>query len=243
MTMTLNEALQRHAGLEAALADTLEQIDAPRFGARPRSGVAKNRPVGSSLDPPVGHTRHDRKRRDGSPMATDSYRSRHSIFMQFVTANLLLVAIVTLVSSLVARTAGPPDFEMACADDEPYLVTAAFRAKTSAGAAPNVSAASVILFRDTPSNRPHYVLATYSQTGAVWGLAYRPSEAAVYAAAFHKRGLPYGPGGPGGIYRIDLATGAVSLFLTVPDAGPALSARPYMFTVQRAVGSGSAGGA
>lgn len=112
-----------------------------------------------------------------------------------------------------------PDFDAACADGDPYAVTTSLRGQHSRGRAPDPRAPSVVLFRDTPADAPQYVLATFRETGAVFGLTYRRSEPALYAAAYHKRGLPYGPEGPGGVYRIDLATGEVTPFLTVPNAG------------------------
>ena len=45
-------------------------------------------------------------------------------------------------------------------------------------------------------------LATYSQTGAVWGMALDRSQNAAYAAASYKRISDLGPLGPGGIYRV-----------------------------------------
>ncbi|MEO8084230.1 MAG: hypothetical protein ABI780_10435 [Ardenticatenales bacterium] len=82
----------------------------------------------------------------------------------------------------------------------------------------------VAVFQDTPHDTPHYVLGyppggAASAIGAVWGLAASTREGAVYAAAVHRRGAAFGPGGPGAIYRIDLATGDVTQPITVPDAG------------------------
>lgn len=128
----------------------------------------------------------------------------------------LLAGLALLVESQLTRA---PDFDQACADGEPYAVTSAFRAQRSRSQAPDPRAPSVILFRDTPADSPQYLLTSFRETGAVFGLAYRRSEPAVYAAAYHKRGLPYGPAGPGGVYRIDLETGMASQFLVVPDAG------------------------
>jgi hypothetical protein len=54
----------------------------------------------------------------------------------------------------------------------------------------------------------------------VYGIAFHPTEPALYASAYHKREKAFGPGGPGAIYRIDLATGAVDHWATVPNAGP-----------------------
>ncbi len=119
----------------------------------------------------------------------------------------------------VLRTAGMPDFATACAEGRPFYVAAVYRGQTDVNRPPSMKAPSVLLFQDTPDNRPHHSLATFEQVGAVWGLAYSRREQAVFAATFHKRGLPYGPAGSGGIYRIDLRTGAISTFATVPDTG------------------------
>jgi len=112
----------------------------------------------------------------------------------------------------------PPDIATACAGDNPYLVTACHRPRTAGAQFEREPA--VIAFNDTPGDRPHYLLATQGQVGAVYGLAHNWREPAVYAAAFHRRQTAFGTGGPGAIYRIDLSTGAVSLWVTVPDAGP-----------------------
>ena len=135
---------------------------------------------------------------------------------------LLLVALMAgpfgfLMFSL--RAAGMPDFAAACQAGAPYYVAAAYRGQIDYSRPPNSQAPSVLLFQDTPENRVHHALATFKQVGAVWGLAYSRREQAVYAATYHKRGLPYGPAGSGGIYRIDLRTGAISTFATVPNAG------------------------
>ena len=57
--------------------------------------------------------------------------------------------------------------------------------------------------------------ATYEQTGAVSGLAYQPTSNTLFTSAFFKANALYGPQGAGGIYSIDLDTGAVSNFLDV----------------------------
>jgi hypothetical protein len=79
----------------------------------------------------------------------------------------------------------------------------------------------VVAFNDTPNEDPaaHRVLATQGQVGAVNGLAYDPGRQALYAAAYHRRGSALGPGGPGAVYRIDLATPAVTTLVSL-SAGP-----------------------
>ncbi|MBK6768170.1 MAG: VWA domain-containing protein [Ardenticatenales bacterium] len=81
----------------------------------------------------------------------------------------------------------------------------------------------VVLFQDTPSDQPHLEFGRKnvqdSAIGAIWGLAYSAREHAVYAAATHRRGVAFGPGGPGAVYRIDAATGDITQPIAVPDAG------------------------
>ena len=116
-------------------------------------------------------------------------------------------------------TAQPPDFDQACLDGDPFHVAAALRGQSGRGRRPDTAAPSVVLFRDTPNDKPQFELATFGETGAVFGLGYNRNEPAVYAAAYRKRAMPFGPGGAGGVYRIDLATGDTELWTTVPDAG------------------------
>ncbi len=139
-------------------------------------------------------------------------------------AVVLGVALAVSLTPLRVFTQGPtlPDIDAACEAGEPYLVGTWYRGvvRETSRRACDSSAASVVLISDTPADSPQYSLATYEDVGAVWGLAYHAGERAVYAAAFHKRQLPFGPGGPGAIYRIDLTDGRVSLFANVPNVGP-----------------------
>lgn len=66
-------------------------------------------------------------------------------------------------------------------------------------------------------------LATSEDVGSVFGLAYDPASHALFASAYHRaheRRSPsrLGPGGLGGIYRIDLQTGSAALWAEL-DAG------------------------
>ena len=136
---------------------------------------------------------------------------------------ILAVMIVTAWAAVDATRFGRPlpDLAASCGTANPYLVTTCFRGILRSQQAEPFSllAPSVVLFHESPFDFPHFQLASFAQTGSVWGLAFRKRDHSVYAAAFHKRQLPYGPGGPGGIYRISLVDGAVSLFATVPDVG------------------------
>lgn len=78
---------------------------------------------------------------------------------------------------------------------------------------------AVVAFRDTPADNPQYALASLRDVGSVWGVAYDHSRQLVYVAAYHKRQLPFGPGGPGAIYRIGLHTAESELFVRVPSPG------------------------
>ena len=144
-------------------------------------------------------------------------------------AVLVVIALLTAFDSLYA-TLGTlasrpgalfPKLLEACNTDNPYLVSPCYRGilRAASDSKFSPSAPSVILFNDTPNDIPEYPLATYRQIGTVWGLGFRRQEPALYAAAFMKRQLPFGPGGPGAIYRIDMKDASIKAFATVPNAG------------------------
>lgn len=64
-------------------------------------------------------------------------------------------------------------------------------------------------------------IASNSEIGSTWGLAWRPSTETVYAAAFLRRHAGLGPLGSGGIYAVDMssATPVVSSFLDFDALG------------------------
>ncbi|MFJ1757230.1 SpaA isopeptide-forming pilin-related protein [Kitasatospora sp. NPDC088134] len=62
-------------------------------------------------------------------------------------------------------------------------------------------------------------LATKTQTGAVYGIGWNKQQKRIFSGAHAHRGSAYGPGGPGGIYLTDRATGATTLYTTVPNTG------------------------
>ena len=135
-----------------------------------------------------------------------------------IAALILVMAAWTGAVALLApreRDAGALDFGGACRDGRPFLVTACYAA-TAGDPAPRLP--SIVLFQDTPADGPHHMLAGHDRVGAVWGLAYSAGGRALYAGAYRKRGVALGPGGPGAIYRVDMVTGAVSTFVSVPDA-------------------------
>ena len=111
-------------------------------------------------------------------------------------------------------TAPPLDlFDAACAGDNPYLITTCF-ARSFARGEP-----ALVAFHDTEDDSDHFALADSWQLGAAYGLAYRPDVPLIYVAAYLKRGAPFGPAGPGGIYIYDLRSGELSEWLRVPNVG------------------------
>ena len=112
--------------------------------------------------------------------------------------------------------AGP----VACGSTNPPLALAILRGGSEEGPA-------VVGLHETPGDDPaaQRVLALRSEVGAVYGLAWDDAGDALYAAAYHKRGVAFGPGGPGAIYRLPPASGQgqaqapPSLFASLP-AGP-----------------------
>ena len=116
----------------------------------------------------------------------------------------------------VAAPAALPDLEAACLEGQPYVAAVCF---PPPGLYANESyLPTVALFRDTAGDAPQFQLATVREVGTVWGLAYSRREAALYAAAFRRRGSRLAAGGIGGIYRVDLSSGQVSRLARVPDA-------------------------
>lgn len=85
----------------------------------------------------------------------------------------------------------------------------------------HAQAPAIVAFRDAliNSQSARRTLATQGQVGAVYGLAYDWRRGHLYASAFHRRGHRFGPGGPGRIYRVDLASGGVVPWANLP-AGP-----------------------
>ncbi|TAK43538.1 MAG: T9SS type B sorting domain-containing protein [Saprospiraceae bacterium] len=61
----------------------------------------------------------------------------------------------------------------------------------------------------------HTTIATASQVGTTYGLAYQRSSESVFASAFMKRHTGFGPDTTGAIYKYDLASGNVITFLNM----------------------------
>lgn len=84
----------------------------------------------------------------------------------------------------------------------------------SAGSTDTATTASEALF-DMAASTPLTIPA--NQIGPVFGLAYARRTRLIYAGAFFKRHVGFGPQGPNAIYVINrIGTGAVTTFFTVP---------------------------
>jgi Mg-chelatase subunit ChlD len=135
-------------------------------------------------------------------------------------ATVVALAAMRGAATRAAAPAELPDFDAACAAGQAWLVTSCFITDyRRADVRPSIP--SVLMFTDTPANKPQYLLASATETGPVYGLAFSRSELAVYAAAFRKRSFPLGPGGLGAIYRLDIAADNWRVFVTVPNVGMA----------------------
>jgi Mg-chelatase subunit ChlD len=139
------------------------------------------------------------------------------------TTGITLVALVVALGAvgLAVGTAAAPraergDIPTACGSPRPFFAVARF--PTTLGASIPPQTPSLTAFRDSlPDDATENLsLATFGQTGSVFGLAYDATRNLLYAAAFHKRGVPFGPGGPGGVYRVDVASGTVTLLAKLP---------------------------
>ncbi len=143
-------------------------------------------------------------------------RSKASILWVVVLAGLALGALRVPVRSASPAQEEPIDrIKAGCSTFNPYFATTNFAHVTSVRA-PDEPA--VIAFNDTMTNDPnlHITLATQAQVGAVYGLAFDAPRERLYAAAYHKRSTAFGPGGPGQVYEIDVATGQVRQLVNLP---------------------------
>lgn len=108
--------------------------------------------------------------------------------------------------------------QASCRGYDPLFLTALQWRTDRATYPPGLPA--LVAFNFGLSGLPEQItLATQDQLGTVYGLAYDRERAVAYAAAYHKRGAAFGPGGPGGVYAVDLAAGRVRLLAQLP-AGP-----------------------
>lgn len=93
-------------------------------------------------------------------------------------------------------------------NDNPTLITYPYLSATTALGAGSAAAAL-----------PETNLATSSQTGATWGIAYNRVYGQIYVGAFTKRHVGFGPAGPGGIYVVDPAGGAPATLISLAAGG------------------------
>ncbi len=77
---------------------------------------------------------------------------------------------------------------------------------------PNASAPTLVSFpaNATGTSPAPTTLATASQIGTTWGVAYSNATNSVYASAYQKFGAGFGPSGTGAIYQVNVGTGTVS---------------------------------
>lgn len=150
---------------------------------------------------------------------SDDAPSAPFVARQVIVAFVLCSAIAAAMPFRPAAVRAQVDidrFVSACANggSDPWLVVSAFP-KGSSGD----DQAALVAFHDSSNNRDHITLATAAQIGAAYGLAFDRANAVLYAGAFHKRGTHFGPAGPGGVYALELRSGQVRTFATVPNAG------------------------
>jgi len=120
----------------------------------------------------------------------------------------------------------PPLIDALCREGNPMYAAARLSLESDGPA--------VVLFNDTLqdfapfSRRDSIPIADLAEVGSVHGVAFDPLRSAVYVASyFHVQypnmlaHAPFGPGGYGGIYRIDLTTGDVELFASLPAGSDA----------------------
>ena len=99
-----------------------------------------------------------------------------------------------------------------CGSANPFMATALL-GKPMPGVDPSTVPAIVAFQHTGLGPAAQIVLATRADVGDVYGLAYDHAHEQLYASAYHRPGGEFGPGGPGGIYRIDLATGAITVLV------------------------------
>lgn len=99
-----------------------------------------------------------------------------------------------------------------CLSEHPFFVTTRFNAPDG------TIAPALVAFRWTLTGGERYTLAREEDVGAVYGLAVDDAENDVYAGAYVKRGTRLHDG-TGAIFRLDLDTGLVETWATVPGAG------------------------
>ncbi len=136
-------------------------------------------------------------------------------------ALLTLVLVAALVTPDGGAAQGEPSVleavEESCRTFNPFFVSTVFSRVEWPRDRPDETA--IIAFRHTGTDDidEQIPLATHDDVGAVYGLAYDAASGQLYAGAYHKRSTAYGPGGPGQVYRIDLATGSIERLVSLPS--------------------------
>jgi hypothetical protein len=140
-----------------------------------------------------------------------------------LTAVLGMVSVVVVARSPASGAqricAERSEIAPACGGYNPFFAVAVQRYETTRGGA--ASEPAIVALHDTDPDDPtaQVVLATQAQVGTVFGMAYDATRGQLYAGAYHKRAAYFGPGGPGQVYRVDVATGQVAPFVVL-GAGP-----------------------
>ncbi|MBN8826800.1 MULTISPECIES: SdrD B-like domain-containing protein [unclassified Spirosoma] len=78
-----------------------------------------------------------------------------------------------------------------------------------------------------PGNFMPTHLASASEVGTIWALAYQRRNKTVFSAAVVKRHASFGPAGPGGIYKTDIVTGTTTTFMSVSAVGIDVGEDPH----------------
>jgi len=100
--------------------------------------------------------------------------------------------------------ATPSDF---CESDPSLAIPCYVNGDPLASGSGSADEEALVLFKSSyeGGNPKPTVLATASEIGATWGVAYNRASKTVYASAFLKRHVGFGPLGIGGIYKVDLS--------------------------------------
>lgn len=131
------------------------------------------------------------------------------------TGNGTNVQFVTVATSVTGINFGINYPQNYCSTQDPEVITTCFVSGTPTTATPLSNTAlaggrDVIVgvpYSTTGDARPsHSSIANALAVGSVWGLTYKKTTRQLFSAAFQKRHVGYGPGGPGAIYVTTLGT-------------------------------------
>ena len=131
------------------------------------------------------------------------------------TGNGTNVQFVTVTAAVTGINFGINYPQNYCSTQDPEVITTCFVSGTPTTATPVSNTAlaggrDVIVgapYSTTGDARPsHSSIANALAVGSVWGLAYKKTTRQLFSAAFQKRHVGYGPGGPGAIYVTTLGT-------------------------------------